>query len=211
LVDTKKADARTDSRDQIRQRIVEVARELYEEKGVQGLSMRKIAKQAGLPTMTLYGYFPNKTAIIRALWSVAFDPLFVAMWTAELADASPLQRLRRVANSVVDYWLEHPDLYRLVFLVEDRKERGDSDWFISETDVVACYMRLAPLIAEARGTPHVDCTTEAEALNCGLTGIAHMKITVSEYRWGPAADYVELFLTGVIHGPPSAHDTPPSG
>ncbi len=206
MADSKKAEFRDDPRHQTRQQIVAVARELYDEKGAQGLSMRLIAKRVGLPTMTLYGYFPNKTAIVRALWSMAFDPLFAAMRKAERAEADPAQRLRLVANSIVDYWLEHPDLYRLVFLVEDRRERGDPNWFISETDVVASYMRMAPLIAEARGTPHVDCTAAAEALNCALTGIAHMKITVSEYPWAPSSNYVDLILAGVIHGPLPARE-----
>ncbi|MGR4889454.1 TetR/AcrR family transcriptional regulator [Sphingopyxis sp. LARHCG72] len=206
MAESKNAEARVDVRDRTRQRIVAVARELYEEKGVQGLSMRLIAKRVGLPTMTLYGYFPNKIAIVRALWSMAFDPLFAAMRKAERAPAEPVQRLSLVANSIVDYWLEHPDLYRLVFLVEDRRERGDPNWFISETDVVASYMRLAPLIAAARGTPDIDCTAAAEALNCALTGIAHMRITVSEYPWAPSASYVDLILAGVIHGPLPARD-----
>ncbi len=211
MADTRTEELRDDPRHQTRQQIVAVAKELYDEKGVRGLSMRLIAKRVGLPTMTLYGYFPSKTAIVRALWSMAFDPLFAAMGQAERAAVDPARRLSLVANCVVDYWLEHPDLYRLVYLVEDRRERGDPNWFISETDVVSSYMRMAPLIAEARGTPHIDCTAAAEALNCALTGIAHMRITVSEYPWAPSPDYVEILLAGVLNGPLPARVSPVSG
>lgn len=178
----------------MRERIIAAAKGLFDEKGLAGISMRRIAALVGIPTMTLYGYFPSKTAIIRGLWSFAFDPVFAAMRQAEGEVGDPVVRLARVAKLYVDYWLAYPDRYRMVFLVEDRREGGDPNWFIDETDVTQSYMRLGPLIAEARGTPDADCTIEAEALICALTGIAHMKITVSEYPWSDANIYIDRLL-----------------
>jgi AcrR family transcriptional regulator len=180
-----------------RARVLEAARALFEEKGAAGLSMRAIAARAGMPTMTVYGYFPGKTAIIRALWSLAFGPLFEAMTAAEAKAPHARGRLDAAARAYVDYWLAHADRYRMVFLVEDRRERADDGWFIDQTDVVASYMRFGPLIANARGEPGADRTAEAEALICALTGVAHMAITVSEYPWRAPAAYVDLLVEGV--------------
>ncbi len=187
-----------DPREDRRQRIIDAAKALFDAKGLAGISMRRLADAVGIPTMTLYGYFPSKTAIIRGLWSYAFDPMFAAMRAAEDAIADPRERLARVADLYVDYWIAHPDRYRMVFLVEDRREGDDPNWFIDETDVTASYMRFGPLIADARGTPGVDCTLDAEALICALTGIAHMAITVSEYRWAAPQDYVARVLRGIV-------------
>ena len=79
MVESNRGGNLSNPRHRTRDRIVAAARELYEEKGIQGLSMRMIASRVGLPTMTLYGYFPSKMAIVRALWSMAFDPLLFAM------------------------------------------------------------------------------------------------------------------------------------
>ncbi|MBL8555893.1 MAG: TetR/AcrR family transcriptional regulator [Phenylobacterium sp.] len=177
-----------------RARILEAARTLFQTGGVAALSVRAIAARAGMPVMTLYGYFPGKTAIVRALWSEAFEPLFAELDAAEAAEADPKLRLRRVAQALVDYWLRFPDRYRMVFLIEDRRE-GDGDrWFIEETDVVSGYVRFGPLIAAARGTPEADCAREGEALLCGLTGIVHMLVTVSEYPWSGGDTYVDALL-----------------
>ncbi|WP_439569342.1 TetR/AcrR family transcriptional regulator [Sphingopyxis sp.] len=182
------------SREDMRERIIDVARTLFEDKGVAGISMRAIASRVGIPTMTLYGYFPSKTAIIRGLWSFAFAPMFAAMRQAEDEIADPVARLNRVAHIYVDYWIRHPDRYRMVFMVEDRREDGEVNWFVDETDVPASYLRFGPMIAAARGTPDADCRVEAEALICALTGIAHMAITVSEFPWSRPAAYVDRIL-----------------
>ena len=160
--------------------------------------MRGIAARAAMPTMTLYGYFPTKTAIMRGLWTLAFDPLFAEMEAAEKRAALPAERLRAVACAYVDYWLRHPDRYRMVHMVEDRRD-GEPDWFIDESDVIPSHLRITPLIAGARGKPESECTIDAEALICALTGIVHMAITVSEYSWSPPADYVDRILPAFIH------------
>lgn len=178
--------------------ILVAATSLVEEKGIAGLSMRAIAARASMPTMTLYSYFPSKTAIVRALWAIAFDPLFSEMRAAEVQEEGAKSRLRAVARTYVDYWLRFPDRYRMVFLLEDTRDSVDDRMFIDQSDVVPSYLRFAPLIADALETS-LDCRMEAEALICALTGIAHMAITVSEYDWAPSSNYVDLIVDGVLH------------
>jgi AcrR family transcriptional regulator len=177
--------------------ILAAATSLFEEKGAAGLSMRAIAAGAGIPTMTLYGYFPSKTSIIRALWTFAFDPLFSEMRAVELQEEDAKSRLRAVARTYVEYWLRFPDRYRMVFLIEDSRDSVEDRMFVGQSDVIASYLRFDPLIAEAIGAKR-DCSLEAEALICALTGIAHMTVTVSEYTWAPAARYVDIIVDGIL-------------
>ena len=177
--------------------ILAAATSLFEAKGAAGLSMRAIAAGAGIPTMTLYGYFPSKTAIVRALWTFAFDPLFSDMRAVELTEEDAKSRLRAVARTYVDYWLRFPDRYRMVFLIEDSRDSVEDRMFVGQSDVIASYLRFDPLIAAAIGTKR-DCGLEAEALICALTGIAHMTVTVSEYTWAPAARYVDIIVDGIL-------------
>ncbi|WP_204267114.1 hypothetical protein, partial [Escherichia coli] len=80
--------------------------------------------------MTLYRFFPHKTAIVRALWSEAFAPLFVELDAAEAAEIEPEAQLRKVAQTFVDYWLRFPARYKVVFLIQDRRETHEDRWFI---------------------------------------------------------------------------------
>ena len=179
--------------------ILAAATSLFEEKGAAGLSMRAIAAGAGIPTMTLYGYFPSKTSIIRALWTFAFAPLFSEMRAVELQEEEDAKsRLRAVARTYVEYWLRFPDRYRMVFLIEDSRDSVEDRMFVGQSDVIASYLRFDPLIAEAIGAKR-DCSLEAEALICALTGIAHMTVTVSEYTWAPVARYVDIIVDGILN------------
>lgn len=109
-------------REDRRARILDAAREQFETEGVGGLNIRAIAARAGMPAMTLYGYFPSKTHIVRALWAQAMEPLAGELDAVEAAAAEPKARLLRVSQALVDYWVRSPNRYRIVYLVEDRRE-----------------------------------------------------------------------------------------
>lgn len=177
-----------------RARILDAARELFEAEGVGGLSVRPIARRAGMPAMTLYSYFPSKMAIVRALWAQALAPLAVVMDDAEASVTDPKARLHKVAQAFVDYWLQFPDRYKVIFLIEDRRESDEDRWFIEEADVGVDLLRLAPLIAAVRQDPAGDYRREAEALICCLIGVTHLLIGMKEYPWADSETYVELIL-----------------
>jgi AcrR family transcriptional regulator len=180
--------------EETRERILAAARKLFATKGVAGLSIRAIAARAGMPAMTLYTYFPGKMGIVRALWSEAFGPLFVEMEKAEKSESDPKARLRKVAQTMVDYWMEYPERYKIVFFIEDRREKEDDKWFIEETDVVPALFRFKDLIAAARNDPGGDYQREAEALICTLIGITHLLVGVPEYPWKTSDAYIDVIM-----------------
>ncbi len=175
-------------------RILEAARELFEADGVAGLSIRLIARRAGMPAMTLYRYFPNKTAIVRALWSEAFAPLFAELDGAEAAETDPRARLRRVAHTFVDYWLRFPARYKVVFLIQDHRETEDDTWFIEDADVVPELQRFSKLLAALPHAAADDPVADGEALFCALIGIAHILVGMPEYRWASSTTYIDRLL-----------------
>lgn len=185
------------SPDDVRAKILDAAKTLFLEQGLEALTMRGIAKAAGMATMTLYGYFPNKVAIVRGVWSLAFTPLFEALERVAASHASPIARLEAVSIAYAAYWIDNPDLYRVVFMIEDRRASGDQGWFVDQPDVSPGYQRFAEHIFAVTGEDEATCRAKAEALICALNGIAHMAVTVSEYPWAPPQTYVRLLLKAV--------------
>lgn len=53
--------------------ILSVAKSIIERKGCAGLAMSEIAKEAGISHGSVYQYFPNRGAVIAALWSDYLD------------------------------------------------------------------------------------------------------------------------------------------
>lgn len=101
-------------RDQLTQRarqIIDVARELLEQEGQQGLSMRRIAERLGIRAPSLYEHIPNKATLEAALISDGFRE-----WAelAEQAADTSTDPLLAIGNAYRGYAAAHPHLYRLM-------------------------------------------------------------------------------------------------
>ncbi len=60
-----------------RERIVEAALSLVDEEGIEGLSMRRLAKELGVDPMAIYHHLPNKRALLSALIEEVFSEMRV--------------------------------------------------------------------------------------------------------------------------------------
>ena len=66
---------------------------------------------------TIYLHFPNKEALVQEVCAMEFAPLARSLQQAEsLTDA--MERLRKIAALYVDFGLQHPEHYRVLFMRE---------------------------------------------------------------------------------------------
>ena len=63
-------------RDKNRQRVIEVAQTLFIDEGVAVTSVNRIAKEAGLPPMSVYRYFGTKDCLVIAAWRDALKQFY---------------------------------------------------------------------------------------------------------------------------------------
>lgn len=186
--------------DEMRERIIATARELFATEGFQSVSMRRVAAQAGCSPMALYGYFRNKSELLRHIWEQFFDPLFARVNAAAPAGAPPRERLRAMARAYLAYWLEHPDRYRLVYLNDDQVEDGDT-YYAARPDTLARHAVFTEAISEGQKSGEIgagDPTIMGEALICMMIGVAHNLITVSEHPWSSGETLLDIMLDGVL-------------
>jgi AcrR family transcriptional regulator len=75
-----------------RERVARAALELLDAHGVEALSMRRLAGELGVGTMTLYHYFPSKRDLLDAVVDVAFGgqepPQVEGSWREQLRQLS---------------------------------------------------------------------------------------------------------------------------
>ena len=98
--------------------ILEAAKRLFLEEGVQHATMRRIAAELGVSSTALYVYFPDKTAILDAIAEAMFEALLVAYANSQASDLPRLGRFRAGLMAYVDLALSRPDEYRLTFDVK---------------------------------------------------------------------------------------------
>jgi AcrR family transcriptional regulator len=188
---------------EVRARITHVAAQLFRDEGIDALSVRRIAREAGLSAMSLYDYFHSKNDIIRSIWERFFTKCFARVERAVVAcDGKPRQRLEAACAAYTRYWLDHPDEYRAVFMIEDRIESQEK-YYVETSTILARYRIFAELLGQHLGV--TDFAAErlrerAVALICAMNGICHMLVTVSEHSWPPPARLLEEALR-MVDGP----------
>jgi AcrR family transcriptional regulator len=98
--------------------ILDAAKRLFLTEGYEHATIRKIAAAVGVSAATLYLYFPDKDAILRAIAESTFERLLERLEASQRAPGSDLDRLRAGLSAYVAFGLAHPDEYRLTFLAK---------------------------------------------------------------------------------------------
>lgn len=187
----------------MRSRVAEIVAQLFRKEGIAALSMRRIAREAGIPVMTLYDYFRSKNEVIRSMWDQFFSKCFDRVdRAAATRNRAPRERLEAACAAYTRYWLDHPDEYRAVFMIEDRIEDQER-YYLETSTLLARYGIFAQLLRENLGVadaPSERLQDRTVALVCALNGICHMLVTVSEHSWPPAPRLLEQVLR-MVDGP----------
>ena len=98
-----------------RQRILAAARTLIAAGGTDALSMRKLAKQAGLSVTTLYNLFGARDEILQALVVDAIDQMQPILEREAPLD-DPLERCRAVITVSIRHIVERQAIFRPVLI-----------------------------------------------------------------------------------------------
>ena len=112
-----------------RTRIFRAARKLFDEKGLDELSLRSVAKRVGITPMAIYRHFDSKESLVDAL---VLDGL--AQWSARveaLPAAKGLAKLEQIGEAFLDFALEEPRRFEAAFLIHSNKARRYPDDFVA--------------------------------------------------------------------------------
>jgi AcrR family transcriptional regulator len=115
------AERRTRERTETRERILEAAREMFVERGYEATTMRAIADRIEYTPTAIYHHFRNKEALLAELCAADFRALAGAFQKlARIED--PVERLRRSGQAYVEFGLQHPMQYQLMFMTRKPAE-----------------------------------------------------------------------------------------
>ncbi len=97
-----------------REDIIRCACELYLSEGMEGFSMRKLAKCVGCTAPALYRHYEGKEEVIRDLVGEAYRQ-FAQYLHRALGGQSPAERFILAGKSYLDFALEQPALYDIIY------------------------------------------------------------------------------------------------
>lgn len=116
----KTAARKTEQKIELREKILNSAREMVLKNGYGDLSIRKLAEKIGYAPGTIYLYFESRDAIVREICLRGFAELGKTMQTAAKKKSEPKKRLAALLKSYADFAVNNPETYHLSFM-EDPK------------------------------------------------------------------------------------------
>jgi len=101
----------------LRERILDASRSLLLEEGYRGFSLRRVAGRVGVTATSIYLHFKNKDDLIHALIDESIQRLNEQLEKTASEVSDPVDRLEALARTYVQFGLDHPREYRIIYFV----------------------------------------------------------------------------------------------
>jgi AcrR family transcriptional regulator len=88
--------------------------------GIQGLTMDRVAAEAGVAKGTLYVYFKNKDEILNAAVEMSIEPLLKGLKSLLDSDIAPDRKLEEFSLFHLRFFDENKNLIRILFFDRER-------------------------------------------------------------------------------------------
>jgi AcrR family transcriptional regulator len=152
----------------LRAELVRAAMDLLEQSGEAALSLRAVARRAGVSPAAPYRHYADREALVSAVAAVGYRELAERLAAAHPSPSTPDQ-LASVATAYVQFALERPALFRMMF--GEPCDR-DNDERVTATAAVSQYVRA---IVE-RTFPQGDAEAVATAIWALVHGLAFLHL-----------------------------------
>lgn len=174
----------------LRDRLVRTGVELVDAEGAGALSLREIARRAGVSHGAPRRYFPTHLDLLSAIAHEGFRVLGTRVAAIDTAD--PRDRIEALARLYLDFARTRGGMYELMF----RHDLLESGRLGLRDTSLPLFAHVAELVARVRPDA-ADPATVTGALWANLHGIAQLR------RWGSlrlatGADDVEPLLTAAL-------------
>ncbi|MFI7292942.1 TetR/AcrR family transcriptional regulator [Streptomyces sp. NPDC050121] len=159
----------------LRTRLVDVGVDLVSREGVGALTLREIARRAGVSHGAPRRYFPTHLELLSAIARRGFTDLGVRVTASGAGgdeSADPRGRVAELSRVYLEFAMENPGMYELMF----RHDLLESGHLRLRDTSLPLFGVLVDLIGRAR--PDADARAVAGALWANLHGIAQL------WRWG---------------------------
>jgi AcrR family transcriptional regulator len=176
---------------EVREKILDAARELFIREGYEGVSMRMVANKIEYSPTAIYGHFADKEDLFLQLCHEDFLRLAGSFnQLAQIAD--PIERVRQLGTAYVEFGTKFPNHYRM------GKGNPEED----------SYEMLRQTVAEGiqAGAYRKDLTDPdlvAQTLWAGVHGVISLEIAKKEdnwVNWCPIDERARIMLDGLLHG-----------
>jgi AcrR family transcriptional regulator len=182
----------------LRRALVEAAERILENEGPSALSLRAVAREAGVSAAAPYHHFKDKNELLAAVAQEGFELLAQAMRDGAAHEEDPRGRLNALGVAYVRFARDNPALYNLMYSASrERDQRAGGPFGLVKAAMIeagadnigAADLELAQIAAwcAAHGLAEMSASREFDAAKARLGGddaffsavLSHLSL----YRW----------------------------
>jgi AcrR family transcriptional regulator len=179
--------------ERLRGEIVSAAADLLEATGDEGaVTLRAVARRAGITAPSIYAHFDGREAILEAVVAETFPALAGRLRAASEAEDDPVARLRAGCAAYLAFASEQPQRYRVLFQRRPapdapKLEQAESVEDIAGAEAFGWLVEAIRDCAEAGHSTTPSPLDSAVQLWVALHGYATLRAAANDFPW-PDAD-----------------------
>jgi AcrR family transcriptional regulator len=178
---------RAREKEELRQEILDAARELFAKEGYQNVSMRKIAEMIDYSPTTIYLYFEDKNELLSSICEETFAKLVKEFEDIVASTSDPIEQLKRAGRAYVEFGLSHPNHYTVTFMGAGHPGHMEEHKFDYQGSMgEKCFLHLRAIVErcvrQGKFRP-LDLDATSQALWAVVHGITSLLITHPLFPW----------------------------
>jgi AcrR family transcriptional regulator len=197
------AERRAREKEELRQEILSAARELFVKEGFANVSMRRIAEKIEYSPTTIYLYFEDKSGLLDCIVEERLQELSNQLRLLDAEEPRDAVTTLRVGlRKYVDYWLQHPQDFRVVYMTDLSELDPDRPW--------RCQILARGLFENLRdkvrrcseeGALHApDIDLAAQSIWAAVYGIISLLVMKPHFPWVDQDRLIQTVIDSAIDG-----------
>jgi AcrR family transcriptional regulator len=187
---------------ELRQEILDAARDLFVREGFENVSMRKIAEKIEYSPTTIYLYFQDKADLLDCICEETFARLIKKQSVLDQTIADPLDRLRKNLRGYIEFGLKHPNHYKVAFMMTEpfddppKRERA-------KTMGRKAFGHLRDSIAQCSAEKLIevdDVEATAQAMWAAIHGLTSLLIAHPRFPWTDRDRLIDTLIENSLRG-----------
>ena len=127
----------------LKEALISAGLEILSEQGIEGLSLRNVAKKIGVSHTASYNHFPDKQALLAAISTAGHEQLHqILLDTFEKTKHSSSHIISEIAWAYLQFALDNPAIFKLMFSGALEEERDHPEYVEISQKSIALFEEI---------------------------------------------------------------------
>lgn len=190
-------------KEELRQEILDAARELFINEGYENVSMRRVAEKIEYSPTTIYLYFEDKAALLFAICEETFAKLAKKMEAITKEYEDPIKSLKEGCRAYVEFGLKNPNHYRVTFMLHSGLKLG-AEHYLEERSMgmkaFGCLRSAVEACVRQGKFRETDVQAISQVLWAAGHGITSLLITKPDFPWVNRKKLIDMMIDTMVDG-----------